>query len=60
MYLIMVIDIMVLLHLKYFQRQNISWFYHDSTPRILRNFSKDNQNVIDHGAIRSQHGMKPL
>ena len=51
---------MVWLHHKDSQRQNISWFYHVSTPKILRNFSKDNQNVIDHGAIRSQHGMKPL
>ena len=36
------------------------YYYQDLAPENFLIFSKDSQNVSDHGAIRSQHGMKPL
>merc|ERR1712180_196590 len=34
--------------------------HHEAAPEYFRICSKESQNVSDHGAIRSQHGRKPL
>ena len=37
-----------------------AFLHHPLTPPVFLIVSYESQNVSDHGAIRSQHGRKPL